>query len=230
MRTNGLRYDDIERPIYRILVWIFSQDLLTIRKILWIIWRLILSLLFNYKASFRATGRPIILHLSLKFSKFLTPQMEAVEHSPLVTKPLACFNFLSLTSSLLLFIPRSYRLNAEELVKPVVVRGGFSSWVAGQCSLQGLKVNAFDQWCFQCDREVVEHLQDSDEGVDSSAVSEQGHVLVHLQDHRALHQQGEPLRQKMISAGQRARWRSHMCNRNSVTPALKPQQYYVMSV
>lgn len=77
--------------------------------------------------------------------------------------------------------------------------------MAGRWSLQGLKVDAFDQRCFQCDGEVVERLQDSDEGVDSSAVSEHGRVLVHPQDHRALHQQGEPLGQQTVSAGQTVR-------------------------
>lgn len=48
----------------------------------------------------------------------------------------------------------------------------------------------------------MERLQDSDEGVDSGAVSEQGRVLVHPQDHRALHQQGEPLGQQTVSAEQ----------------------------
>ncbi len=59
----------------------------------------------------------------------------------------------------------------------------------------GLKIDAFDQRGFQCDGEVVERLQDSNKGVDSGAVSEQGRVLVHPQDHWALHQQGEPLGQ-----------------------------------
>lgn len=36
----------------------------------------------------------------------------------------------------------------------------------------GLKIDAFDQGCFQRDREVVQRLKDSNEGVDSSAVSE----------------------------------------------------------
>ena len=48
----------------------------------------------------------------------------------------------------------------------------------------------------------MERLQDSDEGVDSGAVSELGRVLVHPQDHRALYQQGEPLRQQTVSAEQ----------------------------
>lgn len=61
-----------------------------------------------------------------------------------------------------------------------------------------LKVNAFDQRGLQYDVEVVERLQDSDESVDSGAVSEQGCVLVHPQDHRTLHQQGEPLGQQAV--------------------------------
>lgn len=65
-----------------------------------------------------------------------------------------------------------------------------------------LEVNSFDQRGFQCDGEVMERLQDSDEGIDSGAVSEQGCVLVHPQDHWALHQQGEPLGQQTVSARQ----------------------------
>lgn len=70
----------------------------------------------------------------------------------------------------------------------------------------GLKVDAFDQRGFQCHREVMERLQDSDEGVDAGAVSEQGRFLVHPGDHRALHQQGEPLGQQAVSAQETGRY------------------------
>lgn len=99
--------------------------------------------------------------------------------------------------------PRADQLKVEEWVKPVVVRGGSegkrrAEWRPSGL-LPGLKVDAFDQRGFQCDGEVVERLQDSDEGVDGGAVSEQGCVLVHAQDHGALHQQGEPLGQQAVS-------------------------------
>lgn len=85
----------------------------------------------------------------------------------------------------------------------VVVRGGLeeNDWLSSG-SLLGLKVNGFDQWRFQCDGKVMEHLQHSYKGTDRSAVSEQGCVLIHLPDHWALHQQGEPLRQQVVSGSE----------------------------
>ena len=74
----------------------------------------------------------------------------------------------------------------------------------------GLKVYALDQRGFQCNGEFVKCFQDSDEGVDSGSVPEQGYVLIHLLDHWALHQQGEPLGQQTVSAEQTVR----LCYKN----------------
>lgn len=68
--------------------------------------------------------------------------------------------------------------------------------------IPGSQVDAFDQRGFQRDGEVMQRLQDPDEGVDSGAVSEQGGVLIHLLDHWTLHQQWEPLGQQTVSGAE----------------------------
>lgn len=65
-----------------------------------------------------------------------------------------------------------------------------------------LKVDAFDQWGFQCDGEVVQCLKDAYKGIESGGVSEHCCVLIHLQDHWTLHEQGEPRGQQAVSVGQ----------------------------
>lgn len=74
-------------------------------------------------------------------------------------------------------------------------RGRGSEFQAGGRS----EVDAFDQRRFQSDWEVVERLQDGNEAVDGGAVPEQGRVLVHALNDRALGQQGEPLWNQSIS-------------------------------
>lgn len=98
------------------------------------------------------------------------------------------FNFLS---------SKLYNPKANYLTT-VSKRGRQHNW----SSPSGLKVNAFDQWGFQCDREVVQRLKDANKSAESARVSEHCCVLIHLQDHRTVHKQGEPLGQQAISGSE----------------------------
>lgn len=67
---------------------------------------------------------------------------------------------------------------------------------------QGLHVHAFDERSLQDDGEVLNGLQDADEGVDGHAVPQEGALFIHSGDGRTLGQQRDPLREQAIPAAQ----------------------------
>ena len=112
----------------------------------------------------------------------------------LVTKP-----FISVTHFLL---PCSSQSQKGKSGRVGEAGGGEGSFRGERRGSPGLKGDAFDDGGLQGDGEVVQRLQDVDVGADRGSVSEQGRVLVHPLDHRALHQQGDPLGQQAVSEGQ----------------------------
>lgn len=66
--------------------------------------------------------------------------------------------------------------------------------------LSGSEVNSFHQCSLQGDGELIECVQDAGEGVCGSAVTQQSTFLIRPRCQGTLCQQGEPLREKPVSA------------------------------
>lgn len=64
--------------------------------------------------------------------------------------------------------------------------------------LPGLHVHAFDERALEDEGEVLDGLQDADEGVDGHAVPQEGALFVHPGDGRALGQQRDPLGEQAV--------------------------------